>query len=131
MSKHAIGFLCLPFQEKIVIFSCDCAYLFSERMHTFFEVFGRNLSAETFPIKIQRFENLRLGNMLVDTHIAHLSQQGEVDDSAFVLFVVRHQFVKCVILLATEHKRGIIFFDVIDHLAKFLHRESANTMREE
>lgn len=63
-------------------------------------------------------------------HIAHLLQERKVDHAALVLFVVRHQFIKPIVVFAVERKGRIVLFDVIDHLAHLLHREAADHVRE-
>ena len=48
---------------------------------------------------------------MVDADVAHIAEEGEVDDAGSVLLVVRHQFEKSRVVVAGDGERAVVFLD--------------------
>ena len=67
--------------------------------------------------EVESLENGVLVGRLVEADVAHLFQQGEVDDAGRILLVVQHQLVQAVVVLAGEGEGAVVLLDELDDLA--------------
>ena len=88
-----------------------------------------SLYSHTFPIEIKHPENLIFVGCLIDTDISDFFQQGEVDYSGSILFIVQHQSIKLFILLAIKCKTAVILFYKLYCLPHLLFRKPCFEMR--
>ena len=79
--------------------------------------------SHTFSVKVEHLEDGVFICCLVEADIAYILQQGKVDDAGSVLFIMLHQFVKLVVLLAVEGEAAVVLFGELDDLAHLVFRE--------
>ena len=66
-----------------------------------------------FSVKVERFEYQGFVCFLIDTNIADVTQQSEMDTVIFIFFVGGHAFVDSFVFVANENERGIVCLDKV------------------
>ena len=87
----------------------------------------RETTTSTFPIVVEHLEDILTGSGLIDTNIAGSCQQGHVDTSCLILFVVSHELKETVVEFAVERETTIGLADKVLHLMKQFGRETATS----
>lgn len=80
--------------------------------------------------EVECFEDSVLVGCLVEADVAHILQQGEVDDAGSVLLVMQHQLVEAVVVLAGEGEGTVVLLDELDDLAHAVLRKTCLKVRE-
>ena len=71
----------------------------------------------SFAQEVERLEYLFLRGRLVDTYVAYVAQEGEVDMVGRVLLVVLHEGEQCFVVVARDGQLRIMGVDVLHRLA--------------
>ena len=81
-------------------------------------------SLRPFSEKVKHVKEFFLRGMLIETDVADIVEEGEVDNTAYILFVVRHVIVELLILFAGEFKLSVVLVDILNSLAHAVGGES-------
>ena len=71
----------------------------------------------SFAQEVERLKYLFLRGSLVDTYIANVAQEGEVDVVGRVLLIVLHEGEQCIVVVARDGQLRIMGVDVLHRLA--------------